>query len=527
MAAIGPSVVFQVELEDANDAVLSAGTFTTAIVEGKTNVPPPLVLGGVPATLDITSSAALGTIFTVGGGAQTSILTTTFKDTDGDILIGNDPFVNATGAATPVTIATANGPSITYATAAAGASFGTAGTTISLNAPSDQLEMVFSGSGVPPGSDTLTYSPASITSATYGTNTPRLGIGAVWHAPFVPLTIAPIAADVAGTATVPHSAVVTDGSSKLAVVGGSSCTVPVLPSAAAVTAIPSIAIDGSATPADANIYAVEDGSAETDFINYQLSSVNSGTCTESGSSTYSSTLGVGGIVRASAGDVVYFVANAMYTGFYPPTLEFAHSTTPTTFVGGAVDNNPVGALALNGTQSQVFACGNYNGSTNITTFEYALPFTGAPTTSEIASASTGTGQTPSCAGVAVDPTNGLIVVADIGSNVATRYASNPLSYQNSIYLTGSTVVGSQSTDFQSAAAGNWHNNEAFFINASDGVEVWNQSSPYVQQQLVALGNSGLASAITSGATVKAIAYGDDSRLWMTLSTSYVLALPTY
>jgi hypothetical protein len=132
-----------------------------------------------------------------------------------------------------------------------------------MSAPSDTLEMVFTGSGVPPGYDTLTYTPASVTSATYGTNTPLIGIGVVWQAPWVPLTIAPIAADVAGTSGAPHSAVVTDGVSHLAVVGGSSCTVPAL--STSVNAIPSIAIDGGAATADGTIYAVADAVARNGF----------------------------------------------------------------------------------------------------------------------------------------------------------------------------------------------------------------------------------------------------------------------
>jgi hypothetical protein len=525
-APIGPSDTFQIALEDGSSNVLSAGSFTTAIAEGVSNVTLPLVLGGVPKTLDITSSGLLGAFFSIGGGTQTSTLVTTVKDAHGDILIGNEPFVNAAGAATPITITSANGSSILYATAPFGGAFGAAAGSVAMNAASDAIEMVFTGSGVPPGYDTLTYAPTGVTSVTYGNNTPLIGIGVVWHAPFVPLTIAPIAADVAGVSGAPHSAVVTDGVSHLAVVGGSSCTVPALP--ASVTSIPSIAVDGGASAADGTIYTVIGAAAtpETDLVNYSLAAVNSGTCLQTNIVNYSPTLAVGGIVRATTGNIVYFAANATQSGIFPPTLEFATSTAPSTLAGGPVFNNPVGALALRGPQGHVFTCGNLNGASNIVLEEYQLPFVGAPTPSSGASASTGSGQTASCAGVAIDGSDGRLVLADIGSTVATRYATNQVSAQANIGLTGTTVVGTQTTDFQSAATGNWHQAEAFFVNASDGIEVFNQNPAIVQQTIISLTFSGLSSTITSGG-VEAISYGDDSRLWITLSSGYVVALPTY
>jgi hypothetical protein len=522
-APIGPSDTFQIALEDSSNNPLSAGSFTTAIAEGVSNVTVPLVLGGVPKTLDITSSGSLGLFFTIGGGLQTSRLVTTIKDAHGDFLIGNEPFVNAAGVATPISVTSASGPSINYATAPFAGSFGAAAGTFVMNAPTDELEMVFNGTGVPPGFDTLTYAPVSgVTSATFGTNTPLIGIGAVWHAPFVPLTIAPIAADVAGASGAPHSAVVTDGASQLAVVGGSSCGVPAVQSA--VTAIPSIAIDGGAAPADGTIYAVVNAAATpaTDLVTYSLAAVNAGTCTQTNAVAYSVTLAVGGIARATSGNIVYFAANATTPG-NAPSLESATSAAPDGIVGGAVANNAVGALALRG--SHVFTCGNFNGPSNIVLEEYELPFLGPPAPSSGANALTGTGQTASCAGVAIDGSDGRLVLADIGSNVATRSATFPVSSQASIGLTGTTVVGTQTTDFQSAATGNWHRAEAFFVNASDGIEIYNQNPAITQQGIVNL-TSGLASAIASG-TLEAISYGDDSRLWMTLSTGYVVALPTY
>jgi hypothetical protein len=138
----------------------------------------------------------------------------------------------------------------------------------------------------------------------------------------------------------------------------------------------------------------------------------------------------------------------------------------------------------------------------------------------------GTGQTGSCAGIAIDNSDGRLVFADTNSTVATRSATFPVSAQDAMNLTGTTVVGSQTTDFQSAATGNWHQAEAFFVNASDGIEIFNQNPTITQQGIITLASSGLASAITSG-SVEAMSYGDDSRLWLTLSSGYVVALPTY
>jgi hypothetical protein len=156
-APVGPSVSFQVSLDDSGSNVLSAGSFTAAITEGASNVTFTLLLSGVPKTLDITSVGPLGTFFSIGGGLQTSTLVTTVTDAHGDILIGNEPFVNAAGVATPISITSSNGSSILYATAPFGGSFGAAAGTIVMNAPNDAVEMVFTGSGVPPGFDTLTY----------------------------------------------------------------------------------------------------------------------------------------------------------------------------------------------------------------------------------------------------------------------------------------------------------------------------------------------------------------------------------
>ena len=520
-APIGAADVFQIALEDGSSDVLSAGSFTAAIVEGVSNATFPLVLGGVPKTLDIANSAPLGTIFTIGGGTQTATLTTTVKDAAGDILIGNEPFVNSAGAATPIVITSANGSSILYARGPYGGSFGSASATIAMSSPNDSLEMVFTGSGVPPGYDTLTYAPSSITSATYGTNTPFIGIGVVWHAPFVPLSIAPIAADVAGVSTVPHSAVVTDGATHLAVVGGSSCAVPALP--ASVTAIPSIAIDAGAAPADGTLYTVVDASSpETDFVNYSLAAVNSGTCSQTNEDNYSVTNAVGGIVRAVSGAIVYFAANPANTG--NPSLLQASSTAPGSLTGFQPIDYPIGGLALRGTH--VFTCQN-NYSSNIIITQYERPLSGSTTISSgPATAIAGAGQTGSCAGIAVDNSDGRLVFADTGSTVATRSATFPISAQYGMNLTGTTTVGSQTSDVQSAATGNWHQAEAFFVVASDGIEIFNQNPTIVQLGIITLASSGLSGTITAG-SVEAIAYGDDARLWIALSSGYVIALPTY
>jgi hypothetical protein len=523
VAPIGPSVSFQIALEDTSSNVLSAGAFTAAIAEGVSNVTLPLVLGGVPKTLDITSFNSLGLFFTIGGGQQTSRLVTTVKDAGGDILIGNEPFVNAAGVATPISITSANGSSILYATEPLGGSFGAASGTVVMNAPSDSIEMEFTGTGVPPGFDTLTYAPSAVTSATFGNNTPLIGIGAVWQAPFVPLTIAPIAADVAGTSGAPHSAVVTDGFSHLAVVGGASCNVPGLP--ATVTAIQSIAIDAGASPADGTIYSVLNAvTPRTDFVTYSLAAVNSGTCLQTNAVNYSNSLAVGGIVRAVSGSIAYFAGNASNPA-NPPSLEYAPSTAPDGIVGGAVLNNAVGGLALRSPQGHIFTCGNNNGA-NILIAQYEFPLSSLTPSSGPLSASLGSGQTPSCAGVAIDGSDGRLILADIGSNVATRYATFPLSSPASITLTGTTTVGTQATDFQSAATGNWHQAEAFFVTTTAGIEIYNQNPAITQQGIINLASTGISSAITSGA-IEAIAYGDDARLWITLSSGYVVALPTY
>jgi len=260
-------------------------------------------------------------------------------------------------------------------------------------------------------------------------------------------------------------------------------------------------------------------------VNYSLAAVNSGTCLQTNLVNYSGGFALGGIVRATTGDIVYFATNANNSG--SPTLEYAASTTPSTLVGGAVpDTNPVGGLTIRPGLQHVFTCGNNFGA-NILLTEYQLPFSGPPAiASGPATAITGTGQTGSCAGIAIDGSDGRLVFADTGSTVATRSATNPVSTQLGMSLTGTTVVGSQTTDFQSAATGNWHQAEAFFVNASDGIEVFNQNPTITQQTIINLASSGLGSAITSG-SVEALSYGDDQRLWMALSSGYVVARPTY
>jgi hypothetical protein len=521
-APIGSNDVFEIQIEDANGSVVAAGTLTTAILEGQNNVTVPIVLEGVPAFVDIASSNTVGTIFTLGGGAQTALLTATVRDQDLNIIIGNDPFVNASGAATPIELTSVAGPSIQYATAPAGGSFGAASSTIVLNAPSDQLEMQFTGSGVPPGYDSLTIaSPAGVESNAYGTTPQPVGIGVAWHAPFVPLSVAPIAAGVAAAAGVPHSAVVTDGVNHLAIVGSGSCTAPNLP--ATVTAISSIAVDGGASPADENVYAVLSGSTpETDLVNYSLAAIGSGTCSQTHQSNYSSTLAATGIVRAANGNIVYFLNNATNAGATTtPTLEASTDTAPGSFTGGSLTTNPIGGLAFDG--SHIFTCQNQNGGSDILIEEFDLPLAATPVRSSFASASA---TADLCAGIAIDTTSTFVGLVAQNDTMVTTYGTAPISDQSFFSLSGTTLAGLQPIDNQGFAAGNYFRLRAFFILASDGIEVWNEQPSFVEPAVISLSRSTLPSAVTTG-SISAMEFGDDQRLWITLSSGYVVGLPTY
>jgi hypothetical protein len=99
-----------------------------AVTEGQTNVTAPLILGGIPATVDVSAAG-----FT-SGTAATQTLTVTAYDASGNVIVGPAAYVDATGAAAPLNVALGIVPYNNQVTLHDGAQNNT---TISVAGPSD------------------------------------------------------------------------------------------------------------------------------------------------------------------------------------------------------------------------------------------------------------------------------------------------------------------------------------------------------------------------------------------------------
>jgi len=133
-------------------AASSFGPIT--VTEGQTNVTAPLILGGIPAAVDV-SAAGL-----VSGTAATLPLTITAYDVSGNVIVGPAAYVDATGAAAPLNVALGIVPYNNQVTLHDGAQ---SNTTISVAGPTDATSVQLSA-------------PANVIGIPFVVTTPALAI---------------------------------------------------------------------------------------------------------------------------------------------------------------------------------------------------------------------------------------------------------------------------------------------------------------------------------------------------------------
>jgi hypothetical protein len=76
----------------------AASAFGFTVAEGASNVTVPLVVGGIPASVDVTAYGL------TGGAPSTQTLVVTAYDADGNTIVGPASYVNASGATTPIVV---------------------------------------------------------------------------------------------------------------------------------------------------------------------------------------------------------------------------------------------------------------------------------------------------------------------------------------------------------------------------------------------------------------------------------------
>jgi len=123
----------------------NASVFSATIVAGSSNVTIPLILGGIPASVDVGATA-----FTAGQPATNALVVTAY-DQQNNIIVGPAKYADATGTAAPLTVALGIAPFATQVTLHNGAQNGTSVTiagpsdapTIQLSAPANVIGIPF------------------------------------------------------------------------------------------------------------------------------------------------------------------------------------------------------------------------------------------------------------------------------------------------------------------------------------------------------------------------------------------------
>lgn len=127
----------------SGSALSAASAFSSTITAGVSNATIPLVLGGIPATVDVAAPALLADV------TNTAPLILTAYDASGAVIIGPGNYVDVNGANTPLTIGLRIvNPEITLTNGTSGSSIAVASPTdsptITLASPADVLGIPFS-----------------------------------------------------------------------------------------------------------------------------------------------------------------------------------------------------------------------------------------------------------------------------------------------------------------------------------------------------------------------------------------------
>jgi hypothetical protein len=136
-------------------ALSGASNFAATVAEGSANVTTPLILGGIPATADVSASTL------VSGQAITESLVVTAYDSSNNIIVAPGSYADATGAAAPLTVALAITPYNNQVTLHNGPQNGTSITVAgSTDTPTLQLSAPANVIGIP--FTVTTQSPATL-----------------------------------------------------------------------------------------------------------------------------------------------------------------------------------------------------------------------------------------------------------------------------------------------------------------------------------------------------------------------------
>jgi hypothetical protein len=499
-------------LPGGTNALSGASSFAVTVTEGSANISVPLITGGVPATVALSLGGGAST-FSLTGATSTA-LTVTAYDADGNIIVAPGAFANASGTATPLTIASANGTSgFGYAvTSAVTGTTGAAGATIALSEPDDTVALMWNGTSYVPATDTLTLA-GGLTNHGGGGTTTAYSFGYRIPAsslPFAPTFLMPMDAAVA-TAVGHKGLLIAAPPNKAGFIGDttSTCTIASI-EGGSVTAMGGATLDEPDTPVDTHFYLTLTDTNLRISSEYTIASVLAGgSCVENGAAGGIDDYTPGGIAAANnTGIDVTTYGGVSQVEAYAPLQSFSSvystGTQLTLFNPRAVAMLPSGSSGLVTYDDKKVLVG-YNGYASQTGSEGLAGMTdGYPV------------------GVTVDPSGNIYAndttSATFGVNGGVAMFSSITSgIVASAKLNAAIVATGPTYQEQNMTVGARGTGSALYVACGDGIEVF------------ALPMTGTLNApvetITTPASAVSVAGNHDGRVWVLLSDGSIDVLP--
>jgi hypothetical protein len=496
---------------------LSAATnFTATIAEGSANTVLPVIMGGIPASINLAFSD--GTTTATISGASSKQLIVTVYDASGAVIVAPGAFVDASGNAAPIaltsTIATSH-IGYTLTPAATGVT-GAIGAAISLAEPDDRVAFASDGStAYVAASDTLGHS--TVPNHTGGATTTLMKFGFIATPAFTPKLISPLTA-AQFTALGHQGALVSDTISQVGFIGdvSGSCAVPSSGGPGNVTQIGGITTDGAADPffyvhvIDPNVTGGEA------LYTLTTSFIASSNCTPTNQAVPVSYLTPFGI--AAANGQLYGVASSGTDFIFgaPYAMSGISSISlPAVMNGGADFGTAAVAVTPTGSSAVVqFASKK----------KVALISSSG---SQLASQALSTMFDPYPYGLTVDGTYGIfandMTSATFGANGGVDEFDLALSSLTGKAQVNAAIVSSgPAGSLQNMTVGSYNGSPALYVACGDGIEVFG----------LPLSSSTPSSPVTTIAPVAAstafgLAANGDGRVWLLLANGQVEALPPY
>ena len=498
-------------LPGGTNALSAASNFVVMIAEGMNNPTVPLIAGGIPTQIDLQFAGTGGTSAVVAGSGSTSVAINVY-DADGNIIVAPGAFVNASGAATPLTI-TSSAATGYFGYTVTPASTGIAGarsSTITLNEPDDAVAVSYTGIGFVPGTDTLTHT--AVTNHTGGGTTTAFAYGWLPSTPFnakimVPLSTAEVTA-------IGHNGVfVTDGNSSVGFVGDttSSCNVHESESPYGnVGAIGGMTADPGISD-DYLYFNVTDATISPDegIDQIPMSGVIGSNCTLSNQAVPTSGGTPAGIAASNG---------SLYGG--ATSVDFI--LTEAVPVANSVSSAVTGGGAFFGIQAVGVSPDGTRGYLQVGAKKAIGSFT-------FNSSGTVNGQTglagmtdPYPAGMTVD-TGGNVYANDTNS-VTFGTAGGVVmmgpslgTFNGKAQLNAAISQGGMAGALQNMAVGTYHGNGALFVLCGDGIEVF--AAPLTGTE------TPTATLTLPYGTPIGIVANNDGRMWVLMSNGKIEALP--